>query len=83
MAARSRPSRRVAGSPSRSSGTVSAGPAGLPSGSTAHAARCPWFRSTASTGARRKSSRAGGGPGLTCQEASAYQRFLAGSNVIV
>ena len=63
MAARSRPSRCEAGSPARTSGIVTGGPAGFPSGVTAHASRWPWFRSTARTGAWRRSSRAGAGAG--------------------
>ena len=61
MAARRRPSRWEADSPSRSSGIVTGGPAGLPSGETIQASRWPWFRSTASTGVARSSSSAGAG----------------------
>ncbi|MBO0805854.1 MAG: hypothetical protein J2P25_22630 [Nocardiopsaceae bacterium] len=79
MAARSRPSRRVAGSPARSSGIVAGGPAGLPSGVMTQAARCPWFRSMATSGAARSSSSAGtGGRGIV-QDASRYQRSFTGS----
>jgi hypothetical protein len=46
------------------------------------AARCPWLRSTASTGRARRSSRDGAGQAGRRQEASRYQRPRAGSRVM-
>ena len=79
MAARSRPSRVADGSPARSIGIVTGGPAGFPSGVTTHAARWPWFKSTASTGCCRSSSSGAGGRGVAFHDASMYHRPRAGS----
>jgi hypothetical protein len=82
IAARSRPSRCEAGNPDRARATVTGGPAGFPSGVTAHAARCPWFRSTASTGCARSSFRHGTGAGAAFHDASTYHRPRTGSQLM-
>ena len=51
----------LAGSPASTRGIVTGGPAGLPSGVSAQAARCPAFTSTATTGWRGSSPRQGRG----------------------
>ena len=74
MAARSRPSRVVAGSPARSRPMVAGVPRTLPSGATTATARCPALTSTATTGCRRSSSSDGAGAGAAFHDASMYQR---------
>jgi hypothetical protein len=82
IAFRSRPSRVPAGSPARSSGTVTGVPRTLPSAATTATARCPAFTSTATTGWRLSSSSGGTVRGAVFHEACRYHRFLAASSVM-
>ena len=61
---------------------VTGGPAGFPSGVTPCTAKCPWFRSTASTGCARSSSSVAAGAGDLFQDASRYHRPDAGSRLM-
>jgi len=78
-AARSRPSRAVAGRPARSRPIVAGTPRMLPSGATTATARWPWLTSTAATGCCHRSSSDAAATGVAFHEASRYQRSRAES----
>ena len=72
MAARSRPSRAVAGNPARSRPMVAGVPMTLPSGPTTATARCPALTSTATMRCRRSSARHQAGARAAVHDASRY-----------